>query len=188
MKLGIAEKRALLILARESIARELGVDVPSPKRQVEPDPALLDAPCGAFVTLKIGETLRGCIGNMRSSRPLRKTVAEMAKSSALRDPRFPPLIPEELARVTIEISVLSPLWQVKDLEELIPGEHGLYLTYRGRSGVLLPQVATEQGWTKEEFVRHTCLKAGCPEDTWKLPDTKLELFTAEVFSEEDIFR
>lgn len=189
MNLGCAEKRVLLHLARKSIARELGLEIPPPPQSAAAaDYEQLDAPCGAFVTLKIGASLRGCIGNMRSTRPLRKTVEEMARSSAFRDPRFPSLSREEYAHISIEISVLSPLRLIEDIHELIPGKHGLYLTCRGRSGVLLPQVATEQGWTREEFIRHTCLKAGCAEDTWKRPETKLELFTAEVFSEADLFR
>lgn len=188
MQLDLEAKKRLLTLARSSIARELGLSPPStatdPNRR-EQD--ILESPGGAFVTLRIDGDLRGCIGNMRSVDPLGETVAKMAVSSAVRDPRFPPLPPEELPRTTIEISVLSPLRTITDIEELIPGTHGLYLSYRGRSGVLLPQVATEQGWTRDQFVRHTCLKAGCPEDTWRDPEAKLEIFTAEVFSEAEAF-
>ncbi len=138
------------------------------------------------MTLKRGNMLRGCIGTIEPLNPLYETVAEMAIASAVRDPRFPPLSLEELPFVTIEISVLSPLEKVENIEEIETGKHGLLVRRGFFSGLLLPQVATEYGWDRETFLEHTCLKAGLPPSAWQDERTEIYKFTAEVFSKEDV--
>lgn len=139
--------------------------------------------CGAFVTLHKHGELRGCIGNMVGSGPLVETVCEMAIAAATQDPRFPRVRPEELKDIDIEISVLSPMKRIKDVSEIEVGRHGILMRRGFNQGVLLPQVATEWGWDREEFLRHTCLKAGLPTQGWKDPETIIEIFSAEVFGE-----
>jgi len=108
----------------------------------------------------------------------------MAIASGWEDPRFPPLDASELDEIEIEISVLSPLRPARP-EEIEVGKHGVYITKGFYRGVLLPQVAVEYGWDRETFLAQTCLKAGLHPDAWKEPDTKIEIFSAEVFSEKD---
>lgn len=174
------ERRTLLAAARASIAARFeGRPAPAPAST----PALR-TPCGAFVTLKIGGRLRGCIGRITATAPLAETVRDMAVSSAFDDPRFPPLERDELERVAIEVSVLSPLRRTRDPAEIRVGTHGILVRRGGRSGLLLPQVATEQGWGREEFLAHTCRKAGLPDEAWRDPETVIEIFSATVFGEE----
>ncbi len=142
----------------------------------------LGAHRGAFVTLHLGGQLRGCIGTFRASQPLSRVVGQMAVSAALHDPRFPPVRWDELAAVEIEISALTPLVPVSDPATIEVGRHGIYITRGHNSGVLLPQVALEWGWDREEFLEQTCRKAGLPRDAWQRGAT-IELFEAEVFSE-----
>jgi AmmeMemoRadiSam system protein A len=175
-----AERRTLLETARRSIAaRFSGTALPVPAAT----PGLA-TPCGAFVTLKIDGSLRGCIGHITAARPLIETVRDVALASAFDDPRFPPLAHDELGRVTIEVSVLSPFRRARDPEEIVVGTHGILVRQGGRSGLLLPQVATEQGWERDEFLAHACRKAGLPGDAWRDPDTAIEIFSAVVFGEE----
>ncbi len=176
-----AEQNKLLETARRSIAARFeGRLLPVP----EATPAL-GTPCGAFVTLKIQGRLRGCIGHITATAPLIETVRDVALSSAFDDPRFPPLARDELERVTIEASVLSPFRRTRDPAEIKVGTHGILVRRAGRSGLLLPQVATEQGWEREEFLAHTCRKAGLPDDAWRDPDTIIEIFSAIVFGEKE---
>ena len=175
------EKQILLQTAREVIDARFRVRKPSFPL---PTPGL-SAACGAFVTLKAAGHLRGCIGHTTASRPLVDTVKEVALSSAFEDPRFPPLRAEEWGRVKIEISVLSPFERIKDAGRIEVGVHGILVRRGYRSGLLLPQVATEQGWDREAFLSHTCQKAGLPADAWKFPDTQIEIFSALVFHEKD---
>lgn len=178
--LTVQEQKTLLALAREAIAQYLkdGKRVPLP----EATPSLEEV-CGAFVTLHKQGDLRGCIGNMIGQGPLVETIRAMAIAAATEDPRFPPVRPAELAQLDIEISVLSPLARIKDVEEIAVGTHGILMRRGMRQGVLLPQVATEWGWGREEFLRHTCLKAGLPTEAWKEPETIIEIFSAQVFGE-----
>jgi AmmeMemoRadiSam system protein A len=173
------EKEILLQTARRTIEARLGGTRPC----LPAATPSLRIPCGAFVTLKHGETLRGCIGHIAATSPLVETVEEMAVASAFEDPRFPPLQPDELAGVRIEISVLSPFRQVTDPAEIQVGTHGILIRRGGRSGLLLPQVATEQGWDRDTFLEHTCRKAGLPIDAWRSPDARIEIFSAVVFGE-----
>jgi len=141
--------------------------------------------CGIFVTLKKGGDLRGCIGFIQGIRPLGDAIQEMAVSAATRDPRFPPVTLDELKEIDIEISILSPMIPVKNLEEIEVGRDGLLLRRGGSSGLLLPQVATEWGWDRDTFLGHLCLKAGLPVGSQNAPDADLYRFTAEVFGEKD---
>jgi AmmeMemoRadiSam system protein A len=175
-----AERTTLLETARRAIAARFEARLlPVP----EATPALR-APCGAFVTLKIEGRLRGCIGHISAAAPLIETVRDMALASAFDDPRFPPLARDELERAAIEVSVLSPLRRIRDPEEIRVGTHGILMRRGGRSGLLLPQVATEQGWDRQEFLVHTCRKAGLDDGAWQDPDTAIEIFSAIVFGEE----
>ena len=173
------EKRVLLATARESIDASLKRTAPA-----WPDaPSSLSAPRGAFVTLSIGDHLRGCIGRLTPSGPLIETVRTMARAAAFEDPRFSPIDLEEWPRVTIEISVLGPMERLASIEEIVIGRHGLYIIQGFRAGVLLPQVATEWGWNRDEFLAQVCRKAGLPSEAWKDPSAELYRFEAVVFGE-----
>jgi AmmeMemoRadiSam system protein A len=174
------ERQTLLATARGSIAARFS----GTRFETPPATPALSTPCGAFVTLKIGGRLRGCIGHITATEALVETVRDVALSSAFDDPRFPPLTRGELEKTTIEVSALSPLRRTHDPSEIRVGTHGILLRRGGRSGLLLPQVATEQGWQRDEFLVHTCRKAGLPDDAWRDPDTSIEIFSAIVFGEE----
>jgi AmmeMemoRadiSam system protein B/AmmeMemoRadiSam system protein A len=141
--------------------------------------------CGVFVTLKKHGELRGCIGLLQGVEPLGEAIQEMAVAAATRDPRFPQVTLDELKEIDIEISVLSPMIPVANLDEIVVGRDGLLLKKGFRSGVLLPQVATEYGWDRDTFLEHLCLKAGLPPGSHKAPDAQLLRFTAEVFGEKE---
>ena len=175
------QKNILLKIARDSVKASV-VNLPA-IFPVSEDPAL-NAMCGCFVTLKNDDRLRGCIGQFTSDKPLIELIAEMARSSSTRDPRFfaQPIRKEELPELDIEISVLSPLEKTDDPLSLRLGIDGIYITQGHQSGCFLPQVATETGWTKEEFLSSCCAhKAGLAADAWKDPDTEVYLFTADIF-------
>ena len=174
----------LLKLARDTIYSYVREGVLPPVPQVN-DPQLLEKR-GAFVTLKIKERLRGCIGTFVADTPLMEVVIDMAKAAATEDPRFAPVMPEELDQISIEISVLSPLRKISDINEIEVGKHGIYIKRPPYRGVLLPQVAVEWGWDLMEFLDQTCFKAGLPEGCWKDPDTTVEIFEAEVFDEYEL--
>jgi AmmeMemoRadiSam system protein A len=175
------QRQTLLTVARDTVEAVIRRR-PVPKgKSDDPD---LNAPCGCFVTLKNADQLRGCIGNFTSEGPLIELVAEMAKASATGDPRFfaDPITPRELDQLDVEISVLSPLRRTDDPLSLRLGVDGIYIKKGRASGCFLPQVATETGWSKEEFLSHCCShKAGLAPDAWKDPGTDVYLFTAEVF-------
>ena len=175
------QKKRLLEIARESITNY--VKEGKRKNFKEDDPGL-NEPMGAFVTLHEGGELRGCIGNLIGQGALYQTVADMAIEAATGDPRFTRLIPSELSKIDIEISVLSPMKKVSSYTQVkIPG-HGVLVRRGFRSGVYLPQVATETGWNREEFLTSLCgHKAGLSPDAWKDPETEIFVFTAEVFGE-----
>lgn len=141
---------------------------------------------GLFVTLKRKRdgALRGCIGHLRSPSPLGETLAEVARASALEDPRFPPVEAAEAADLSIEVSVLGEFRGSADpLREMRIGEHGLRIRKGDRSGLLLPQVATEHRLDAPAFLDAVCRKAGLPAGAWRDPAATVELFTAEVFGE-----
>ncbi len=178
------EKKILLETARLAIASKL-------KRTTLPFPqptALLLEKCGAFVSLHIDDNLRGCIGYISAVKPLAETVKEMAECAAFSDPRFPSLAPEELEKVEIEISVLSPFEKIADLDKIKVGTHGILVRRGLQSGLLLPQVATEYDWDREQFLSHTCQKAGLPPSAWRSGNLEVEIFSAVVFSERQFGR
>lgn len=173
------QERTLLQVARRSLEESVR-GRPLPKFKI--DDAVLTSPGAAFVTLGKAGQLRGCIGLLEPIEPLYLTVARMARAAALEDPRFPPVTEEELPEIEVQISVLGPLEQVHDIEQIEVGKHGLKIQRGFYSGVLLPQVATEYGWDRIEFLRHTCRKAGLPLDAWE-EGADIHKFTAQVFGE-----
>ena len=177
----IEEQKELLRIARAAIAANFkGTQPPDP---VIDGPRLKESR-GAFVTLHDKDgSLRGCIGSFMAEKPLYKTVREMSLQAAFHDPRFLPLDEEELKEIHIEISVLSPLREVKDVDEIQVGRHGLYIIKGIHCGTLLPQVAVEYGWDRETFLEHTCMKAGLPCNSWK-SGVGIFIYSAQVFSEE----
>jgi AmmeMemoRadiSam system protein A len=142
---------------------------------------LLAEKCGAFVTIKNRGSLRGCIGYVRGSLPLHETVRDMAIQAAFHDPRFAPVTKDEWKDCDFEISVLTPMKKIKSVDEIEVGVHGLYIEKGVHSGLLLPQVATEQGWGRTEFLEYTCYKAGLPKDAWRSKDIAMYIFSADVF-------
>jgi len=137
---------------------------------------------GAFTSLHTNRKLRGCIGFVEPLYPLWQTVYETARAAATQDPRFLPIGADELTHLAVEISVISALRPIEPCHVEV-GKHGLLISRGNRRGLLLPQVAAGAGWTAEEFLAQTCIKAGLPPDTWRA-GAKVEAFTAEVFGEE----
>ena len=173
----------LLRVAREAIAARLRGES---ARLPEATGALAERR-GACVTLRRrgdGE-LRGCVGLMRSDRPLLETVAKMAVAAATEDGRFEPVTASELDGLSIEVSALGPLRPTRP-EQVEVGRHGLLVSRGARRGVLLPQVPVEHGWDRETFLAQTCWKAGLPENAYREAGTEILAFTAAVFSEGDL--
>lgn len=172
------QKGCLLELARASVAARVLGQAP-----ITPDSSELPDAAGVFVTIKRRGALRGCLGTLENRRGLAEEVVRCAADSASDDPRFPAVTAEELLDLRVELSVLGPL-------ELIPaaadaftiGAHGLLVEQGERRGLLLPQVATEWGWTPEQFLRQTCVKAGLPPDAWQR-GADVYRFSAEVFGD-----
>ena len=180
--LDTGEKVFLLKLVRSTITQYLeNGKLP----EVKPDSKKLYEKFGVFVTLHKNGKLRGCIGYVEGVDSLFKAVKTMAYSAAFRDPRFPPVVAKELDDIDIEISVLSPLKKIKNVNEIIVGEHGLIIQQGLSRGLLLPQVATEWGWDRTKFLEQTCQKAGLPEDAWQQKHTDIYIFSAEIFSEQE---
>jgi len=180
MNLSDADKKKLLQIARSSIEAQL---LDQPTKGPASVPPTLNERRGAFVSLHRRGQLRGCIGFLEAAKPLGETVREMAVAAAFHDPRFRPLGKEELADLEVEISVLSPMRLIKNIEEIQVGTHGLYIVQGPNRGLLLPQVATEYKWDRLTFLAQTCNKAGLPANAWRDPDTKIYLFTADIFGD-----
>jgi AmmeMemoRadiSam system protein A len=178
-------RRTLIDIARRSVTAAIkGEELPG----VKPKNEELQERCGAFVTLKTNGNLRGCLGRFTSDMPLWKTVQVMAAAAATEDPRFfgNRLRPEELEQLNIEISVLSPLQKTDDPLSIELGRDGIFIKRGIHTGCFLPQVATETGWSKREFLSNCCAhKAGLPPDAWQDPDTEVYTFTAEIIDEKD---
>jgi AmmeMemoRadiSam system protein A len=173
-------RRECLYLARKTLhAHVRGQQAVAAYRPANPE---LERSSGAFVTLKRRGELRGCIGYIEAHKPLWETVADCTVAAASDDPRFPSVAPAELAEIHIEVSVLSPLRDVADTAEIEVGRDGLLVSTGFRRGLLLPQVATEYGWTREQFLAHTCRKAGLPDDAWR-KGARIQAFFADVFGE-----
>jgi AmmeMemoRadiSam system protein A len=181
-----AEKQFLLKIARQSVESAVRK---SP--EIESTPSLptlpsMEKPRGAFVTLRIENILRGCIGYVDPVKPLRETVRLASAKAALEDTRFSPILPEELPDVWIELSVLSPMERITGIEEIEIGRHGVVVDSGRLRGLLLPQVAVEYGWSRETFVGQTARKAGLSFNAWNEPGVTVSVFTAEIFSERSL--
>ena len=177
--IGSADRKYMLSLARETITRFLTIKMVPLPRLSSP---ILSEPRGVFVTLKKQGNLRGCIGRMVPDRPLGELVGIVALQSALEDPRFSPVMAGELADLEVEISVLTPMKPVSGPNDIVVGRDGVLLQKGGKSAVFLPQVAPEQGWGRDEMLKHLSMKAGLLPNDWKEGATFLT-FQAIVFSE-----
>jgi uncharacterized protein len=189
-----ADGEAALRVARAAIETRLGPSPPrdaaAPFRAAELAP-VFDERRGVFVTLKVASdgALRGCIGYPLPVLPLRTALPRVAVAAAVDDPRFPPVELGELGRLRLEVSILTPPEPIEAsdaagrLAAVLVGRDGLIVETDESSGLLLPQVAVEEGWTAEELLRATCLKAGLPASSWQSPRVHLRRFQAEVFSE-----
>ena len=173
------EQDFLLDVARKTIIEhattgktpEFGTDNPRLNRK-----------SGAFVTLhEKNGALRGCIGYIEPIKALLQTIVDMAVACSARDPRFHAVTPDEFPNLDLEVSVLTPLQEIDDIEKIRVGEHGLMIKKGHFSGLLLPQVATEYGWDRQQFLKETCRKAGLESDAWQKPDAKLLVFCAQIF-------
>ncbi len=176
--LSTEEKKTLHHIAKSVIENKVK-GKPVPDFKIE-SPVLKENR-GAFVTLQKKGQLRGCIGYIQAYEPLHKTIEKMAEAAAFKDPRFSPVKEKELPELEIEISVLTPLQRIKDVNEIQVGTHGIYIKKGWLSGLLLPQVATEYGWDRQTFLEHTCQKAGLPSTAWKEKDTEIYIFSADIF-------
>lgn len=172
------EKRYLLAAA----TNRLDLVLREQKVGFYPPPAseVLHRKLGAFVTLKLYGSLRGCIGRLISNDPLYVTVADMAEAAAFHDTRFPPLTIGEFAEIEMEISIMGPITQCMDPSLIAVGKHGLIIRKGQRQGLLLPQVAVEWEWDREIFLEQACRKAGLSPDAWRDPDTEIYWFEAVV--------
>jgi uncharacterized protein len=139
---------------------------------------------GVFVTLWKTDELRGCIGFYESDLPLAKSIKEMALAAAFKDNRFPPLTRDELAEIKIEISVLSPMKKISDINDIELGTHGVYVERRKLNGLFLPQVAPDNNWDVTTLLNTLCIeKAGLEAGCWRDSKTSLYTFTAQIFEE-----
>jgi AmmeMemoRadiSam system protein A len=184
MEITLEEKKILLSTARSSIFSALNGKKPAPVDYK--NHPLFNSHCGAFVTLTIRHRLRGCIGYIISDKPLIKTIEETAQLAAFDDPRFGPLTEIEFQNIHIEISVLSEPFPMNGYDDIVIGKHGLILEEKGRRGLLLPQVPVEHNMNREEYLDAICEKAGFPAGYWKTKQLKINLFTADVFSESEM--
>jgi AmmeMemoRadiSam system protein A len=180
VKLDIQDRAALLAAARAAV--EAAAD--GREASWATDREVLRESRGAFVTLRHRDSgeLRGCIGYVEPRYPLVEAVARAAAAAA-RDDRFDPVTPDEVPSLEIQVSVLGRLEPISP-DRVVAGTHGLVIRRGSRMGLLLPQVAPEQGWGREELLAGTCRKAGLPPEAWRLPDVELRAFTATVFVEE----
>ncbi len=172
------DKATLYAIARTAIECAAQGKKP-PDVEVKSD--ILKENRGAFVSLHLHGNLRGCIGHIQPTRPLYKTVQDMAIAAAFQDPRFEPVRADEIDELDIEISVLTPMRRIDNIQEIEIGKHGIYIIKDGYHGLLLPQVATNYGWNKKTFLEHACLKAGLPPDAWTDKDTQIYIFSADIF-------
>jgi hypothetical protein len=178
------EKEELLKIARAAVVQQVQSGT-LPPVDTASLPTALKIPCGAFVTLNEHHELRGCIGRFGAEEPLYRVVQEMAAAAATEDYRFTPVQKSELEKLSIEISVLTPMRKISSIDEIQLGKHGIYIRKGNRAGTFLPQVATETGWNKEEFLGHCAEeKAGLGWDGWK--DAEVYVYEALVFREHDV--
>ncbi len=173
------DRKSILELARRAL-----VEAVCHKRLLKeiPNAEVFEPHCGVFVTLHVSGKLRGCIGVIETKENLGKGIVKCASRAASEDRRFSPVQAEELPRMRIEVSLLSPLQRVLP-EQIEIGKHGLLVEQGIRRGLLLPQVAVERHLDREEFLRETCHKAGLPPGTWKAQEACIYAFTCEIFGE-----
>jgi AmmeMemoRadiSam system protein A len=161
-EIGPDDRRRLLALARQTLeARVRRTPLPAP-----PDGGVFDLPCGAFVSIHRNGALRGCLGRLEPQ-PLSRTVVHLASVVSDSDPRFDPVTPDELDDIALEISVLTPEREIRTIDDIEIGRHGLIVEQGYRRGLLLPQVPIEHHWDRATFLEHTCLKAGLPRNAWQ---------------------
>jgi AmmeMemoRadiSam system protein A len=174
-----ADRKSILELARQAVGEAV-----CRKRPLEdiPKTGVFERRCGVFVTLHVGNRLRGCIGVIEAKEPLGESIVRCAAAAALDDPRFRPMEAEEIKDLEIEVSLLSPLQRIQP-EEIEIGKHGLLVEQGFHRGLLLPQVAVEHHLEREQFLRETCHKAGLAADAWKAPGTRIYGFTCEIVGE-----
>jgi AmmeMemoRadiSam system protein A len=172
------DQTLLLAVARQALeARVYGLGVPE-VTCIGP----LAVRCGAFVSIHHGGNLRGCLGRLSADAPIGNTLAHLGAAVADSDPRFAPVTALELSNLQLEISLMTPERPITSIEEIVVGRHGLIVEQGRARGVLLPQVAVEHGWAREDFVEHACLKAGLPGNAWQR-GARIEIFEAQVFAE-----
>ena len=174
-----ADRNNILELARQAV--EEAVCQGRLLKEI-PKAQIFEERCGVFVTLTAGGRLRGCIGVIEAKATLGESIVRCATESALDDPRFSPMQPEELSGLEIEVSLLSPLERIQP-EQVEIGRHGLLVEQGYRRGLLLPQVAVEHHLDREQFLRETCYKAGLPRDAWETPETRIYRFSCEIVKE-----
>jgi AmmeMemoRadiSam system protein A len=172
------DRKGLLDIARNAITEKVINGRASDVHFEEPK---FKAYGAVFVTIKRNGMLRGCIGDISPVTSLGNSVKQNAVAACSMDRRFPPMKEHELSDMELEISVLSPFQPLKDVRGLKVGKHGLYIRKGQRAGLLLPQVATDNRWDSQTFLRQVCLKAGLPEDAWR--DATIYTFEAEIISE-----
>lgn len=183
MAMGSRERAALLRRARAAIeAAVAGTPLPSANDE---ERGLLSAQHGLFVTVRHRGELRGCRGILEPIGPLYEAVAEIARLSATDDPRFPPVRPDELPGLTLDVSILYERRPISGPDEIVLGRDGLLLTHRGHRGFLLPQVAVEHHLDAPTFLDRLCNKAGLPDGAWREPGAKIEAFEVEYFGDPD---
>lgn len=175
-----SQQQELLRVARTTLDERLGGGHVSAPKAGPPIPG-----AGVFVSLHkrsgAGRELRGCMGIWDDRTPLQQTVARTAIAAATRDPRFSPVTLDELEDIEIEISVLAPMERLPSADDLRLGTHGIQVSRGDKRGLLLPQVAGEHGWDREEFLCQTCMKAGLDRQAWRDSGTRIDVFCAEVF-------
>jgi AmmeMemoRadiSam system protein A len=175
------DRAALVALARQTIVSRLA-HTASPA--IDSRPAFAKR-AGAFVTVTVAGELRGCIGITEPAQALGAVVQHCAEAAAFEDPRFPAIRPGDLTHLAVEVSVLSDLERVRHPADIVIGRDGLVIELGKARGLLLPQVAVEHGWGTEDFLRHTCLKAGLPPNAWQ-EGAMIWRFGAEVFGDKQL--
>ena len=182
MTISPEDRAKLVALARQSVEAQVNGH---PRPTVQDTEGIVGERYGCFVTLTNSGRLRGCIGTFQPTNTLGEMIVQMGASAA-KDSRFVtnPVTPKELPQLTIEVSVLSRLEKTQHPEQLQIGRDGIYIISGGRSGCFLPEVATDQNWSVEEFLSYCCAhKAGLPPDAWRSADTEVYLFTSEKFTD-----
>jgi len=179
--LSVSAQSEALKIARKTLGKYLtGGKIPV----YHPRNPQLSQLLGCFVTLRNNHQLRGCIGLFEPKEPLYKVIQKMAIAAATQDPRFPPVTADELKEIKIEISVMSPKKKIDNWQGIKLGKQGVMIQKGPHAGTFLPQVATETGWSLEEFLSQLCTqKAGLPADAYKDPSVNLYTFEAQVFEE-----